>query len=68
MKVSVKSFETDMEIRNKGLELDVYDTKGKFLGDLIITKTQLIWCNGKTHRENGQAITWSEFITLMNGR
>ena len=48
MNISIKSFDVKMEIRNKGVEFEVRDTKGVFLGDCIITKTGLIWCNGKT--------------------
>ena len=41
MKVTVKDFAVSMEIKNKGIELDVYDNDGKHLGDLVVTKTKL---------------------------
>lgn len=66
MRVSIKSFSIDMEVKSKGIELEIRDPKGKFLGDLFITNTKLIWCPGKTSRENGQAITWPKFQTYMN--
>jgi hypothetical protein len=65
MKVSVKDFTITMEIKNKGIELDVYDNSGKHLGDLVVTKTRLVWCKGKTLVENGKAVTWQNFIKYM---
>jgi hypothetical protein len=65
MKVSVKDFAVTMELKNKGIELDVYDNEGNHLGDLAISKTRLIWCKGKTKPENGIPITWGDFINHM---
>lgn len=65
MKVSVKDFAISMEIKNKGIELDVYDNAGKHLGDLVVTKTKLVWCKGKTGVANGEAISWQNFIKFM---
>jgi hypothetical protein len=65
MKVSIKDLAVSMEIKNKGIELDVYDTSGKHLGDLVVTKSKLIWCPGRTKPENGQAIPWPKFISFM---
>ena len=45
--------------------VDVYDTAGNHLGDLVITKTKLIWCKGRTKPENGKAIKWRTFIEQM---
>lgn len=59
MKVSVKDFSVSMEIKNKGIELDVYDNNGTHLGDLVITKTKLVWCKGRTGVANGTPITWN---------
>lgn len=66
MPVSIKSFNVEMNIKNKGIELDVYDNDETFRGDLIVTKTGLIWCEGKTQRQNGVKVTWNEFIEWMN--
>lgn len=69
MQVSIKDLSVSMEIKNTGIELDVYSADGNtHLGDLIITKTKLIWCEGKTQRTNGKEITWDDFIKLMNNR
>jgi hypothetical protein len=65
VKVSVKDFAVSMEIKNKGIELDVYGNDGTHLGDLVITKTKLVWCKGKTGVANGIDITWKDFIDYM---
>ena len=67
MKVSIKQFDVDMTVKNNGMELDVSDGKGH-RGDLIITKSGLVWCEGKTLRANGTKMTWDEFIRLMEQR
>jgi hypothetical protein len=68
MKVSVKDLSVSMEIKNKGIELDVYDNNEQHLGDLVVTKTKLVWCHGKTLVENGKAISWNDFIEYMQNR
>jgi hypothetical protein len=30
-----------------------------------VTKTGLVWCKGKTKPENGQKISWKDFIAHM---
>ncbi len=65
MKVSIKDLSVTMEIKNTGIELDVYDNSGKHLGDLVVTKSKLIWCKGKTDRKNGKSISWDTFIDMM---
>jgi len=64
MKVTVKDFDVAMEVKNNGIELDVSDNNGH-LGDLYVTKTGLIWCKGKTNRENGKKIKWTNFTEYM---
>ena len=68
MKISVKNFPVTMEIKSKGIELDVYDTDGTHLGDLVVTNTKLVWCKGRTTVRNGKTITWPKFIEFMNDR
>jgi hypothetical protein len=66
MKVSIKDLSVDMEIKNNGVELDVYSADGsKHLGDLFVTKSGLIWCHGKTGRDNGVKVSWDKFIEWM---
>jgi hypothetical protein len=51
-RVSIKDLAVDMDIKTKGLELDVYDGD-THLGDLYVTKTGLVWCKGKTTKRKG---------------
>lgn len=68
MKVSIKDFAVTMEIKNKGVELDVYGNDGTHRGDLVVTKTGLTWCKGKTTPANGKKISWDDFVTYMEFR
>lgn len=68
MKVSIKELSVSMEVKNKGIELDVYDNQDNHLGDLIVTKSGLVWCKGRTRKENGAQVTWKDFITWMESR
>lgn len=66
MKVLIKEFGLDMEVKTKGIELEIRSPDGKKqLGDLVVTKTQIIWCKGRTTREKGAPVTWDEFISWM---
>lgn len=66
MKVTIKEFDVAMEVKNNGIELEVYSTNGtEHLGDLFVTKSQLIWCKGKTSRKKGVKKSWKEFIEYM---
>jgi hypothetical protein len=68
MKVGIKEFNVAMEVKNNGIEFEVYDNDGTFRGDCYLTKTGLIWCEGKTSRAKGKKISWDEFIEKMNAR
>lgn len=65
MQVGIKDFNVKMEIKNRGIELDLYTNDNRHLGDLVITKTQLIWCPGRTTPANGKKISWEDFIEYM---
>ena len=65
MKVGIKELAVSMEVKNKGVEFEVYDNQDVFLGDLVLTKTKLIWCPGKTKPKNGHPVTWTDFIAYM---
>ena len=65
MKISIKDFTVAMEIKNRGIELGVDDNDVNHLGDLVVTKTGLTWCKGKTKTENGIKISWKDFIKYM---
>jgi len=66
MKVSIKNLQVSMSLGNNGIELDVYDTEGKHLGDLHIGKAKLVWCNGKTTKLHGKSKKWNEVIAFFN--
>ena len=65
MKVSIKSFDVNMDVKSKGIEFEVRDPKGNLLGDCYLTMTGLIWCRGKTAKKNGKRISWKKFIAQM---
>jgi hypothetical protein len=65
MKVGIKKLAVDMPVKNKGIELEVRDTDGTHLGDLIVSKAGLTWCHGRTRRENGIRLSWRRFIDLV---
>ncbi len=65
MKVSIKSFDVAMDVKSKGIEFEVRDTKGRQLGDCYLTMTGLIWCKGKKKKENGVWVSWKQFIHWM---
>lgn len=66
MKVSIKSFEVQMDVKTKGIEFQVNENDGTLRGDCVLTKTGLIWCEGKTTPKNGKRVSWDKFIRWMN--
>lgn len=68
MNVTIKKFNVQMEVRNSGLEFEVRDPQNNHLGDLVLTKTRLTWCEGRVRPENGKAISWEEFRQFMLSR
>lgn len=66
MKVKIKDFKIDMEVKNSGLEFEVRSNNDEHRGDAYVTKSGLTWCNGKTTRAKGTKVTWDEFIEWMN--
>jgi hypothetical protein len=66
MKIKIKDLNiASMRIESKGVELDISNDKGGRLGDLVITDTEIIWCEGKTTPEHGGSINWGEFLKYM---
>lgn len=65
MQVTVKDLSANMELKNKGMELQIKDNDGNHLGDLVINKAALIWCKGRTRQENGKRIAWKKFIDMV---
>ena len=65
MKVFIKDLGCQLDVKNVGVEFDVSDTDNTHKGDLYVTSTKLIWCRGRTRKENGKTITWKKFIEMM---
>ena len=65
MKAHIKDLGIPLDIKSKGLEIQVNDNDGRHLGDLIVTSTSLIWCKGRTSRVNGKRISWNKFAQYM---
>lgn len=54
MKITVKEFNVEMELKNKGMEFEVREPDGAaHLGDVLVNKTGLTWCKGRTTHQNG---------------
>jgi len=64
MKVFIKDWKMDLEVKNKGIEFDICNTQGEHLGDMILSKTGLTWCKGKA--QNGKQKKWEEIIKIFN--
>lgn len=67
MKVTIKSFDVAMEVKNKGIEFEVRTPEGEHLGDVVLTKSGLVWCKGRTDVKNGVKVGWTEFVGWMEG-
>lgn len=65
MKVNIKNLDVNMEVKTSGVEFAVHDTSNKFLGNFFVTKSGLIWCKGKTKKQNGTKITWKKFLETV---
>ncbi len=49
MKVIIKRFDVEMEVKNSGMELEIRSPKGeKQLGDMQVTKSGIEWHQGKS--------------------
>lgn len=61
MEVWIKSLEVEMQVKQKGIELEVRTKDGKEqLGDCYATMTGLTWCKGRRKKENGIKLKWEE--------
>lgn len=64
-KVWIKDLVVEMALKNKGVEIGVTDKNEKHIGDLVVSKTGVEWCRGKTTPGNGTKLGWDEFAALM---
>ena len=66
MKVVIKKFQIEMEVKSRGIEFEVRSPDGsEQKGDCYITKAALVWCIGKAIKENGTKISWEDFMEIM---
>ncbi len=68
MKVKIKDFKVAMDVKTSGVEFEVRNNDDTFRGDCFVTKTGLVWCEGKTKKANGKAISWNDFIDWANAQ
>jgi hypothetical protein len=68
MRVSIKDFDVAMEVKNNGVEFEIYNNSGDHLGDLFVTKAKVIWCKGKTKRANGRSVGWEKLIEVIESQ
>ncbi len=66
MKVNIKQFSVDMNVKTNGIEFEVRTTdNSKQIGDYYVTKKGVTWCKGKTVKANGISLTWDQVATLL---
>jgi hypothetical protein len=53
MKIKIKSFNVDMDVKQKAIEFEVRTPSGDHLGDCYINMTGLVWCRGRTTKKHG---------------
>jgi len=68
MAVTVKDLNATIELKNKGMELEIRNPKGEHQGDVVMTKSGVTWCKGKTKPANGVKLSWEKFAELMEGQ
>ena len=69
MKVKIKSFVVDMDVKKKGIEFEVRSPDGNdHRGDCYLTNTGVTWCLKRKAQERGIKLTWEDFIDLMSSR
>ena len=65
MKVLIKKFDVQMEVKNRGIEFEVRSPDGEdHLGDVVLKKSGLVWCKGRTDPKNGIKVSWEKFIAF----
>jgi len=66
MKVSIKKFDVKMGLKDNGITLAVKDAKDAHRGNLVVTNSGLVWCEGDKKPESGVKVSWDDFIEWMN--
>lgn len=65
MDVTSKKFSVAMDVKTSGVEFQVNDVGDGQKGDLIVNRTGVIWCPGRTTPANGNKAAWEEFMAWM---
>lgn len=66
VKVKIKSFDVNMDVKSKGIEFEVRTKDDSSqIGDCYLTMTGLTWCQGKIEKKNGINITWQELQDIL---
>lgn len=69
MQVVIKKLDIEMEVKKNGIEFEVRKSDGTSqIGDAYLTSSGLIWCEGRTQRENGVKISWEQFAQIMRSQ
>ncbi len=68
MKVAIKDIGVDLTLKNKFMEVEVQDNKGKTKGTLSINKAYVVWRKAKHAPKNSIKVTWDDFIEFMESR
>lgn len=64
--IRIKNFDVRMSVKSKGIEFEVRSPDGEeHLGDCYLTMTGVIWCPGKTTKQNGVKISWDDLTTVL---
>ncbi len=67
MRVKIKDFKIDMDVKASGIEFEVRTADdASQLGDCYLTMTGLVWCQGRKGRASGVKVSWAEFIDIMS--
>lgn len=66
MDIRIKKFDVTMSVKSKGIEFEVRSPDGdQHLGDCYLTMSGVIWCPGRTTKQNGVKITWEDLTTVL---
>ena len=68
MAAEIKQFVGRVKLGNKGIEIEARTGDGEHIGDLIVTRAGIIWCEGKTQRKNGQRLSWLPLASLARSK
>jgi hypothetical protein len=69
MDVKIKNFDVKMEVKTKGVEFQVRSPNGReHLGDVVVNRTEIVWCKGKTQVANGKKIRWKKLIAMIESQ